>query len=264
MAGPPLWTIERAGSLVVLFGETVGLRDDGWLDDELRAAVAASRVLWCEADRDELAASPLLARYALADEPLSVRLDDGRLVRVHEVARGVGVEPATLEALRPWVAGQVLEVAMRSAAGYDPALGVDSVITALARAAGVPIRTELGDAEATFAWFDGMDAELEVDYLMWTVERVAAGHGEVDRTAAAWRRGDLATVAAEVRDLHRDHPRIHDRLLVDRNRAWVPRIRAMLDEPGTSFVLVGGAHLVGEVGVPACLAEAGLPPVRVR
>ena len=53
-------------------------------------------------------------------------------------------------------------------------------------------------------------------------------------------------------------------LLVGRNRAWVPRIEAMLGEPGAAFVLVGDLHLVGEASVPACLAAAGLPAVRLR
>ena len=53
MPEPPRWVVERDGSRVHLFGETVGLRaGDEWLTDELRAAVTSSRVLWREADRD--------------------------------------------------------------------------------------------------------------------------------------------------------------------------------------------------------------------
>ncbi len=166
MSGPPLWVVERARSRVFLFGEAVGLRHDEWLSDELRAAVEASRELWREADRTDVAASPLLMRHVLADEPLSMRLGEKRLGRVHDVARGVGVDPTTLEGFRPWVAGQLLDQAMRSAAGYDSAHGVDVVITGLATAAGVPVRYEMGDAEAALSWFDGLGPDLEVDYLM--------------------------------------------------------------------------------------------------
>jgi uncharacterized protein len=153
---------------------------------------------------------------------------------------------------------------MRSDAGYDAAHSVDQVITGLAAAAGLPVRYELGDAEATLSWFDGLGPELEVDYLMWTVERVAAGHGPVDRQVEAWRRGDPSLAEAEDRALRRDYPALHERLLVDRNRAWVPRIEDMLAEPGAAFVLVGSLHLVGEASVPACLAAAGLPAARLR
>ena len=264
MSGPPMWVVERSPSRVFLFGETVGLRaSDVWLTDEIRAAVEGSRELWREADREKLQRSPLLAVHALSDERLSDRLDDDRRRRVDEVAHTVGVDPATLEGLRPWAAGQVLEQAMRAAAGIDGALGVDSVITRLAKAAGIPIRSELGDAAATFAWFSGMGRELEIDYLMWTLERVAEGPGEMDRQVAAWKVGDLAVAEEQDTAMARDHARIHERMLVERNRAWVPRIEAMLDEPGTTFVLVGGGHLVGDASIRTLLAEAGVPPTRV-
>jgi uncharacterized protein YbaP (TraB family) len=264
MSGPALWVVDRPESRVFLFGEAVGLRDGGWLSDELRAAVQSSRVLWREADRAAVSASPLLVHYAIAREPLSQRLDEHQLGRAEEVARAVGVDPATLTDLRPWVVGQLLDGAMRAQAGYDPAHSVDEVITGLAAAAGIPVRYEMGDAEAALAWFDGLGPELEVDYLMWTVERVAAGPGPVARHVEAWRRGDLSVTEAEDRAMRRDHPVLHQRFLVDRNRTWVPRIEAMLGEPGDAFVLVGGLHLVGEASVPACLAAAGLPAVRLQ
>jgi len=260
-----MWVIERAASRVTLFGETVGLRPvDQWLTDDIRDAVEGSRELWREADREELARSPLLPAVALADEPLSAQLDDAERRSLDMVAARVGVDPATLEGLRPWAAGQVLEEALRSQAGVDGALGVDAVITGLARAAGVPVRSELGDPEATFSWFAGMDRRLELEYLMWTVDRVASGATEMDRQVAAWMEGDLAVSEDQDRVMRRDHPRLHDRLLVERNRAWVPRIETMLAGPGAAFVLVGGAHLVGEHSILALSRASGLVPRRVR
>jgi uncharacterized protein len=263
MSGPPLWVVERPGSRVFLFGEAVGLRDASWLSDEIRAAVEASRELWREADRSELSASPLLLQYGLADKPLSVRVEGGRIRRLRSVAAAVGVDPASLEGLRPWAAGQLLDQAMRASAGYDDACGVDAVITALATATGLPVRYEMDDAEATFSWFDGLDPDLEVDYLMLTLDRVAAGPAQVDRHVEAWQRGDLSVAESEDRTMRERYPALHERMLVDRNRRWVPRIEAMLTEPGTAFVLVGGLHLVGDTSIQACLAPGGLQPRRL-
>ena len=52
-------------------------------------------------------------------------------------------------------------------------------------------------------------------------------------------------------------------MIVDRNRDWIPRIRAMLEEIGWTFVLVGGGHLVGADSVLAMLRRAGMEPHRV-
>jgi uncharacterized protein len=260
MTGPALWCVERGGSRVFLFGETVGLRPgDDWLRPAIRDAVEASRVLWREADRDELSASPLLATYALSDEPLSARLGTDAAGGVRDAARRVGVDPDTLEGLRPWVAGQVLEGALRAQAGLDGGLGVDAVIAGLAAGAGVPARSELGDAAATFGWFDALGPTLEVDYLLWTVDRLGPGPAEMGRQVRAWLAADPSVAVEQNEALRRDHPGLHERLLVERNRAWVPRIEALLAEPGTAFVLVGGAHLAGDASMLDLLADEGLP-----
>ena len=259
-----MWVVERPRSSVFIFGETVGLReDDVWLTDVIRAAVEESREVWREADREEIERSPLIATYAVSNERLSERLDESERLVVEGIANEVGVDPAVLEVLRPWAAAQVLEGALRANAGIDATLAADEVITRLATDAGIVVRCELGDAEATLSWFAGMDRELEVDYLIWTVERISRGVRDMDRQVAAWVNGDLSVSEEQVAEMRRDHPQLHARMLVERNRAWVPRIQAMVDEPGRAFVLVGGAHLVGGDSILTMLAEAGLKPRRL-
>ena len=223
-----------------------------------------SRELWCEANREELGQSPLLGSYALADTPLGEQLNPAEHGRVRETALNLGVDPATLEPLRAWVVGQVLEQAMRKRAGIDAAHGVDAVICGLARDAGLPICTELGSAETTFEWFAGMSRALEREYLMWTITRIAEGSDELDRQVAAWMRGDPSVAEAEFAKMQREHPRLYDRFLVERNRNWIPRIQRMLDEAGSVFILVGGAHLAGDDSILRLLAAEGLAVQRIQ
>ena len=46
-------------------------------------------------------------------------------------------------------------------------------------------------------------------------------------------------------------------LLENRNKAWIPKLIAMLNERHTYFITVGAAHLVGPMGVPNLLRAAG-------
>lgn len=263
--GPGLWVVERSAARVFLFGETVGLWEDHpWLTDETKAALTGSRELWCEANREQLQQSPLLITYALADAPLGEQLNPAEYERVRDTALNLGIDPATLEPLRAWVVGQVLEQAMRKRAGIDPGHGVEAVISGLARDAGLPICTELGSAETTFEWFAGMSRVLECEHLMWTIERIADGSDELDRQVAAWMRGDPSVVEAELARMQRDHPLLYDRFLVERNRNWIPRIQRMLDEPGSVFILVGGAHLAGDDSILRLLATEGLAVQRIQ
>ena len=49
---------------------------------------------------------------------------------------------------------------------------------------------------------------------------------------------------------------IESKLLEDRNRKWIPRLRSMMSD-GKIFIAVGAAHLGGEAGVISLLKEEG-------
>jgi uncharacterized protein YbaP (TraB family) len=55
----------------------------------------------------------------------------------------------------------------------------------------------------------------------------------------------------------KQEPRLYQRLLVERNRAWLTKIEALFDRQGRAFVVVGAAHLVGPDGLLAMLTAKG-------
>jgi uncharacterized protein len=52
-------------------------------------------------------------------------------------------------------------------------------------------------------------------------------------------------------------PDLRDRLLIDRNKRWVPKIEALADGPDTAMVIVGAGHLVGPDSVVDLLQKDG-------
>lgn len=56
----------------------------------------------------------------------------------------------------------------------------------------------------------------------------------------------------------------YDQLVGQRNLNWMADIQGMLDRPGTFFIAVGAAHLVGDEGLPALLTAAGATVERVE
>ena len=99
---------------------------------------------------------------------------------------------------------------------------------------------------------------------MWTLERVVHEGAEIRAQVAAWLVGDGSVVEAQVDELERRYPALYRRLLAERNRAWVPRIDAMLRQAGSTFVLVGDSHMPGDDGIPALLTRYGLRPEPAR
>jgi uncharacterized protein YbaP (TraB family) len=59
-----------------------------------------------------------------------------------------------------------------------------------------------------------------------------------------------------LRDLD-DDPIMYKRLLVDRNRDWLPKLDALFGRSGRAFVVVGAAHLVGPEGLLAMFRGKG-------
>jgi hypothetical protein len=50
---------------------------------------------------------------------------------------------------------------------------------------------------------------------------------------------------------------VYKKIVLDRNRSWIPRIDAMLQGKDDALVVVGAAHLVGKDGVVEMLKAKG-------
>jgi len=234
-----------------------------WFVDPQRTAFEQSTSFWHEVPHDPgLEDGSLIATYGLAEQPLSEVLDDTARARLLDAAALVAVDPASLEGLRPWLAAQALDHALRAQIPGDDLLDLESDLTAVARNAGKAVHGEFPSAEAAIVAFTNY-GPAEVDYLAWTVDRVTKGVGEMERLADAWMAGDLTAFAEDVNHLERHWPRLFDVLLRQRNRDWLPRIDQMLNDPSDTFVLVGMSHLAGSENVLELLMDAGLEPRRL-
>ena len=75
--------------------------------------------------------------------------------------------------------------------------------------------------------------------------------------ARDWAAGDVAALEKELLSAFNQSPEIYDRLLVERNRNWLPQVDACLQENAGCFIVVGAAHLVGRDGLPTLLEKRG-------
>jgi uncharacterized protein YbaP (TraB family) len=105
-----------------------------------------------------------------------------------------------------------------------------------------------------------MDEQLQL--LDMTLEDIGEMPDTVDELYAAWRAGDLRALDALLLEGYREMPRLYADLVERRNRNWIAPIKALLEQDGDTFVVVGALHLVGEQGVVAMLEREGLKPVR--
>jgi uncharacterized protein YbaP (TraB family) len=81
---------------------------------------------------------------------------------------------------------------------------------------------------------------------------------EVDSMVQAWQRGDTQWFANELQSEFGRDPRLYQSVLVARNRKWVPKIEALLNDDKNYLVIVGTGHLVGPGSVIDLLKKDGI------
>lgn len=257
------WEVAGRNNTVYLLGSVHMLHaDDSALPPVTEAAYLDAETVVEELDLSTAAAELLkpevLALQLLpADQTLRGLLGPELHARLATVVTGLGVAPEFLDRMQPWFVAMLVSQLRFAKAGYNAQDGVDYQIGTRAQREGKPLR-----GLETVAQQLGLLAMLSMDqqkeFLAATLEE-SADASELREITTAWRKGDLAKLEELLREGELESPEIYQRIVVDRNRAWLPQIEAMLAEPGDHdyLVVTGAAHMVGKQGVVELLRARG-------
>ena len=158
---------------------------------------------------------------------------------------------------KPWMLAITLQGMELMKAGFDPALGLDQHFYDQAKESGKTVQG-LETVEFQISRFDTMTMEQQDRMLAETLKELATETATVGKLGDAWKAGDVPAIERiALADLKSD-PAMYQRLLVERNRNWMPKIEALFARKGRALVVVGAAHLVGPDGLIAMLQGKGL------
>lgn len=266
-SGPTLWVVRDADSTLYLFGTVHMLRPDTpWGTERVQAAFASADELWLEVANvdDQAAVLPLIQRYGLSPErTLSSRLTETELTQLAEAATAMGMPPAALDRMQPWLAGLTLAMAPLSRAGYQPDSGVEMILKSWAQSQGKPVRG-LETLEQQIGFLATQSEATQLASLRTVLEDYETATTQLDQMVAAWARGDQRTLQRlSVDEMKAQSIYLYDAMLVRRNADWAGQIDDMLDGSGTAFIAVGAAHLTGDDSVIEMLGERGINVQRV-
>jgi len=102
-----------------------------------------------------------------------------------------------------------------------------------------------------------MTMEQQEHLLSESLKDLDAEKANMARLVESWRAGDVPGVERIVLSELKQEPLLYQRLLVERNRSWMPKIEALFARPRHAIVVVGAAHLVGPDGLIAMLRAKG-------
>lgn len=260
-ANPPLWIVEAGGKKLYLFGSIHLLPPETkWQRAELDAARAAAQVFVFEAPLDEggRAMQRFIEEGGKLPEGQTLKdvLPAGLHADMEKAAWQVQYPPKLLAPLRPWLAAVYLELYSYIKIGFSSYYGVDHVIEQAAKARGAEF-AYFETVGEQLGYFAKLERKTEIAYLKATVKGVLEQPDLPVQLLEAWASGRTDALAKLVDEGFNAVPSLRARLIVARNRKWLPRVRRMLASDKTHFVTVGVGHLVGRDSLIALLRAKG-------
>ena len=258
-----LWAVQGKQNTVYQLGSVHVLRPgDATLPAVAQHAFDDSERLVMEIDLDEPGSDPLamaaeMQQAALLPEGQTLHgVLGGDYASISARAGKAGFDLESLDAFAPWfvaIALLDLELANR---GFSAEYGIEQTLAARAIEEHKPIEG-LETAAEQFQMLAGMPLAQQKRFLMMTLDESAQLDSELGQLLRAWQSGDTETLARLLSTEYEKFPDLYRRLTVDRNRAWVVRLAALLDHRDDYLVVVGALHLVGPESVVDLLRKRG-------
>ena len=256
------WKATGKGGTIYLMGSIHMMSESFYpLNPALEAAFKDSDLLVEEVDMaemlDPMAQMSMLTRGMLpSNQSLDKLLSPATLALVKKATGDMGGAGGPLMRFKPWMLAIALQGMELAKAGFNPALGLDQHFYDEAQAAAMKAQG-LETVEYQISRFDEMTMEQQDRMLAETLKELATETATVGKLGDAWKSGDVATIERiALADLKSD-PVMYQRLLVERNKNWLPKIEALFARRGRALVVVGAAHLVGPDGLIAMLKAKG-------
>jgi uncharacterized protein YbaP (TraB family) len=171
-------------------------------------------------------------------------------------AQELGVDIRALSPLKPWVVALTMTALQLQKLGFDPNYGVDRYLAERATKSGKPV---LGLETAAFqiGLIDQLPEKNQESMLRQSLKEMDLLDRALDQIVRAWSAGDVPALEALLLSGMREYPGVHQTLIVDRNRRWLPQIEKMIEQGESTLIAVGAAHLIGKDGVIELLKARG-------
>lgn len=264
---PAMWVVRDADTTIYMFGTVHILRPGlNWLKGDVKAAFDGADELVLEVIEpdDPQVSQAIVTKLATNPAGSSLRSILPEDVRAkYETTLGtLQLPPAALDQYKPWFAAVTLTSLPLLMQGYDLNSGAEKVLTGFARQQAKPMG-QLETIEQQLGIFDALGTKEQVEFLNVSLDGVPEVTTQIDTLVDAWGKADLATLDTLLNEGFVSYPGLYDALLTDRNSNWATWIKARMDKPGTVFMAVGAAHLVGKDSVQVQLTKAGIASERV-
>jgi uncharacterized protein YbaP (TraB family) len=258
-----LWELHGRHNTVYLLGSIHVLRlSDYPLAPALLEAYGNAKSVFMEVDLQEMSSPEVQAEMVTSavlpdGKSLPEILGTERYGKAGALAHDVGVELSSFDQFAPWFAAEAISQLQLTQLGFQPESGVEMYFLERAHTDGKSV-AGLETVHDQLALFENMPMETQAEYLVSSLEQAHDLPSVVDSMVRAWQRGDTQWFVSQLRSEFGKDPNLYQSVLVARNRKWVPKIEALLNDDKNYLVIVGTGHLVGPGSVVDLLKKDGI------
>ena len=252
ISGPNGATVYLLGSVHLLSA------DAATLPPEVDSAFAHAKSLTFETSLDsaKIRGPELLMRGRFGDgRTLRTALSPAAVVKTDSILHLYGLSIDQVNQFKPWLVSMVVAQLAMQKTGLQPQYGVDMQLNERAKQAQKPL-LQLESVDFQLGMLDAL-APADQERLLTDSEGPEAAAKELAAVRDAWSRGDAMALDTLINRRMAEAPAILDAMLTSRNRAWIPKLEAMINGHDDALVVVGAGHLVGKQGVVEMLRAKG-------
>ncbi len=266
--GPPqtaLWKLVNGKSTLYLLGSIHVLPVNfSWRTSAIDQAIGAADVFAFETNLEFATAEFHYFMdnrgYLPRGQTLHAMLSPVARKQYETLMEDMRLDPNRVDYLRPGLASLILENAYLSThASLKLGPGVDATLVGYAKTHNKELRY-LESLQSQFELLEAFGGGSEIKVLEQKLTDLGKSDTKPQEMFAAWVKGDLPKLVS----MDDTDPSLRPVLLYNRNKAWLPKIEAMLKEPKTYLVTVGAAHLAGPDSVISLLCAKGWKVERVQ
>jgi uncharacterized protein YbaP (TraB family) len=257
-----LWEVSKDNHSIYLLGSIHYLRKENFpLHKSIIDAFDASKRIVLEIDLNRI--SPGVAQKVTLDkavyrdgQTLQQNVSQETYQLAEQRASKLGIDMKVMAPMKPWFVALTLAAIKFQQIGLDPNLGVDHYLAERAKRSGKST-SGLETLEFQIGLLDQLSKRDQESLLRETVVELDLLDTNINQIVQAWLKGDSDSLEALLLAGMKEYPEVHEKIIVDRNRRWVPQIEKIFAQGDGGMVVVGAAHLIGKDGVIEMLKARG-------
>ena len=257
-----LWQVRSGEHTLYLLGSLHVLKKDDYpLPPLLEEIYAASSTVVFETDMDKMdtpAMQKKIVTYGRvpAGQTLQQQLSPGTWQLLQNKLTELKVPEEKVTLMKPWLCALTLTVTDLERLGFLAQYGLDEYFYAKAKEDNKKI-IPLESVDFQLSLFYSQSRKEQEEFLLQTLTDLQVTDQLSGEMESAWKNGDGEKLYSLIATSFAAYPKQYKRLVLQRNKNWLPILEKILKREQITLVVVGAGHLVGPDSVVDLLRRKG-------